>query len=101
MADQDFEQLDARYGEKMIEVRVRFWTNDIASGEDKVVAKNARCSGVVRMKKNSLHGISGGRAIPFNSLLEIPSAIEKTLIEHGIKLHLPKRMKKYIVQSAG
>jgi hypothetical protein len=35
----------AREGEKMIEVRVRFWTNDLAEGPNRVRPKHAWASG--------------------------------------------------------
>ena len=33
---------------------------------------------------------------PFNSLMEIPAAIEKVLVESGVKLHIDWAMSKYI-----
>ncbi len=46
------QELEAQHGQKMIEVKVRFWTNDIATDENMVVPKHAWCSGVVRMERN-------------------------------------------------
>jgi len=86
---------EAKYGEKMIEVKVRFWTNDIAP-EDQIQPGRAWSGGVVRIEPNESHGISHGVARPFNSLLEIGSAIEKVLIDHGIVLYPSNRMKKYV-----
>jgi hypothetical protein len=86
----------ATHGEKMIEVRIRFWTNKIALGRGKVIPKHARTSGVVRIQPNSLHDIVPGKPRPFNSLLDLGSAIEKVLIEHGIVLHRSRKMKKYM-----
>lgn len=87
--------LRAPHGEKMIEVKVRFWTNNIAT-RGKISPKKARAAGVVRMERNDAHGIKPRRPLPFNSLAEIPSAIEKTLIDHGIVLHASRRMRKYL-----
>lgn len=88
-------ELEAKHGEKMIEVKLRFWTNNIAEERGRVIPKHAWASGVVRMEKNRAHGIVPGSPIPFHSLLDLSAAIEKALIEHGVKLHTPPRMKKY------
>jgi hypothetical protein len=88
--------LDAKQGEKMIEVKLRFWTNDIAAEEGKVVAKHAWTSGVGRMERNKSHGIEPGNPRPFHSLLDAAAAIEKVLIEHGVVLHPSPRMRKYL-----
>lgn len=93
----DIEELEASHGEKMIEVKVRFWTNDIAEGEGKIFPKHAWLSGVIRMERNKAHGIVPGKAIPFHTLMDLPSVIEKVLIMHDIQLHLSRRMKKYFV----
>jgi hypothetical protein len=85
-----------KYGEKMIEVKIRFWTDEISNQEGHIVPKHAWTSGVVRMERNDSHGIVPGSPRPFNSLMEIPAAIEKVLIEHNIKLRRIKRMGDYI-----
>ena len=86
----------AQYGEKMIEVRVRFWTSAIADQEDYVLPKHAQTGGTVCMARNDSHGIKRGNPNTFNSLMEIPAAIEKVLFKHGIMLHRVKKMGKYI-----
>jgi hypothetical protein len=85
----------APHGEKMIEVKVRFWTNNIA-GRGKISPKEARAAGVVRMERNDAHGIKPGRPLPFNTLAEIPAAIERALIDHSIVLHPSRKMRKYL-----
>ena len=90
------ESLEAKQGEKMIEVKVRFWTNNIASEPGKVLPKHAWCSGLVRMKRNRSHHIEPEKPQMFDSLLEIGAVIEKALIEHGVTLHASSKMKKYI-----
>jgi hypothetical protein len=67
---------EARHGEKMIEVKIRFWTDNIAGTKDKVIPKQAWTSGVVRVERNDAHGISPSRGVPFNSLLDVGVAIE-------------------------
>lgn len=79
----------------MIEVKIRFWTNNIATEKGNVRPKHAWSSGVVRMEGNKAHGIKPGKPIPFHNLLDIAGAIEKALIKHDIQLHIPRRMKKY------
>jgi len=91
----DLASLEARQGEKMIEVKLRFWTNDIATEKGRVVPKHAWTSGVVRMERNTSHGIEPSNPQPFHSLLDVGSVIEKVLIEHGIILHPSRRMQKY------
>ena len=87
---------EARFGEKMIEIRVRFWTNQLADGEDKILPKHAWASGVVRMQPNKSHGIAADNPKPFDTLMELPAIIEQVLIENGIKLHPCGAAKKYL-----
>lgn len=88
---------DAKHGEKMIEVKVRFWTNKLSGAQGKVLPKNAWTAGVVRMEPNKSHGLVPLAPKPFHSLLDLGAVVEKTLIEHGIVLHRSRRMKKYLV----
>ena len=92
----EVEAREAKHGEKMIEVRVRFWTNDIAKDANKVVPKHAWSAGIVRMERNDSHGIVPEKPIPFNSLLELPYMMEELLLDQGITLHLSNRAKRYI-----
>ena len=89
---------EAKYGQKMIEVKVRFWTNQIAKEKDKVIPKHAWTAGVVRMERNDAHGLIPSKSAPFNSLLDLGLSIEKVLIAHGVILHPGRKMKKYIVR---
>ena len=86
---------DAKHGQKMVEVKVRFWTDDMTAEKGKVVPKHAWAAGVVRIERNEAHGITPTQPVPFNSLLDLGAAIEKVLIEHGVVLHSSRRMKKY------
>ena len=88
--------LEAKHGERMIEVKIRFWTNDIAES-GKILPKHAWASGIIRMEANSSHGIAPlSNPKPFNSLLDLGQVIEKVLIEYGIVLHPSHRMRKYM-----
>jgi hypothetical protein len=88
----------AEQGERMIEVKVRFWTNDIGGKRGVVLPKHAWAGGVVRVERNATHGIQPGPPRPFHSLMDLQSVIERVLIEHGIVLHLNRRMKKYFAE---
>jgi hypothetical protein len=89
--------LEAKHGKKMIEIKVRFWTNNISSEPGKVIPKHAWASGVVHIQGNESHGIAPGNPKPFHSLLDVGAIIEDVLIEHEIVLHPARRMKKYMV----
>lgn len=88
--------LKAKQGEKMIEVKVRFWTNNISAEHGKVIPRHAWTSGVVRIEGNKSHGIRPGSPKPFHSLLDVGAVIEKVFIEHGVVLHHSRRMQKYL-----
>ena len=90
------ESREAKWGERMIEIKVRFWTDEIVKGEGRIKPKHAWCGGVIRMERNKAHEIAPTSPRPFNSLMEIPSIMEKVLIEHGITLHHGSKMSKYM-----
>lgn len=87
---------EAKHGQKMIEVKIRFWTNDIAEGKGQIVPKHAWSGGVVRIEGNKSHGIEPGNPVPFHSLLDVGAKIEKVLIDHEVVLHSSRRMRKYL-----
>lgn len=87
---------EAKHGEKMIEIKLRFWTDDIAGEPGKVIPKHAWSSGMVRIEGNKAHGIKPSRPLPFHSLLDIGTAVEKVLLEHEIVLHPSTKMRKYV-----
>jgi hypothetical protein len=89
------EEHEAAQGEKMIEVKIRFWTNDIASEAGKVVPKHAWTSGVVQIERNKSHGIVSSNPKPFQSLLDVGAVIEQVLMQNGVILHPSRRMRKY------
>lgn len=90
------ESKEAEHGQKMIEVKLRFWTNDIAETPGHVVPKHAWTSGVVRVEGNKAHGIVPGQPQPFHSLMDVSAVVEKVLIKQGIVLHPSSRTKKYL-----
>lgn len=97
----EISELDAKHGEKMIEVKVRFWTDDLAPSAGKIVPKHGWTAGVVRMDRNKAHGIAPRKPMPFNSLMELTSVIERVLLDHGVQLHPSRRMKRYLSDFEG
>ena len=91
----DIEARETKHGEKMIEVKVRFWTDKLTDDPEKIIPKHAWASGVVRIKGNKSHGIKPEFKAHFSSLMDIPSAIEQVLTAHNIKLRMGPQMKKY------
>lgn len=89
---------DAKWGERMIEIKLRFWTDDIAEGKGKIQPKHAWAAGVVRIGRNKVHDITPQNPVPFNSLMDLSAKIEKVLMQHGITLHLGRRMEKYLAE---
>jgi hypothetical protein len=87
---------EAIHGKKMIEVSLRFWTNNISSEAGKIIPKHAWAAGVVRVQGNESHGIISGNPRPFHSLLDVGAVVEAVLVNHGITLHRSRRMKKYM-----
>ena len=53
-------------------------------------------AGVVRLERSKAHRIDTCNPQPFHSLLDVGAVIEKALIQHGIRLHTSRQMKKYI-----
>jgi hypothetical protein len=80
----------------MIEIRVRFWTDQLVEGKGKIRPKHAWAAGIVNVDRNEPHGLVPGEDVPFESLLDLPAKIERLLIHHGVKLHLSARERKYI-----
>lgn len=94
MADMD--EVDARHGEKMIEITIRLWTDEIAEQPKKIKQKHAWAKGIVHIQQNKAHGIVPGKGVPFQSLLGLGSAIEKLLKQHEIVLHISNEADRYL-----
>ena len=95
-ASEDVQEREAAHGEKMIEIKLRFWTDNIAPTAGHILPKHAWTAGVVRIERNTAHGIAPEQPLPFNSLLEVSAVIEQALIDHGIMLHASRKMQKYV-----
>lgn len=87
--------VEAKHGKKMIEVKVRFWVNDIAKEKGKIIPKECWDSGMVRVTANRFHGIKAEYPTPFNSLMQLTAVIERVLRASKIKLHHSRRSKQY------
>mgnify|MGYP006908215320 CR=1 FL=1 len=82
------------YGEKMIEVSVRFWTNDIASEKGQLVPKHAWDSGMVAVPRNKTHGLGGVEPMAFTSILELTKVIADALAKQGVTLHMGRKSRR-------
>jgi hypothetical protein len=81
----------APHGDKMIEVRAKFWTNGIAADKGKIAPGECWASGVVYLTPNSSHGIkSGANGVHFHTLAGAGVAIEEILRQAGIVVHSVK-----------
>lgn len=94
--NRDADSVQARHGEKTIEVRLRFWTNDIAETEDHIRPRHCWSSGTVSVPHNDSHGISSGEPQTFNSLMELTSVIEQAMIDAGIRMHTGRKQDFYV-----
>ena len=86
---------EAKHGEKMIEVRVRFWTNNLVK-KHKLMPRHAWDNGTVGMDSNKSHRIQPKSPMPFNSLLDLPSVLAKVLVQHGVTLHAGRKLRKLV-----
>jgi hypothetical protein len=80
----------AKLGEKCLQIRIYFFTDNIAANKGEIVPKHASDCGGVVMPSNAAHGIewSDDKGAMFNSILDIPAAIMSTLAQHGVTVHL-------------
>lgn len=88
------DSVEAQYGKNMIELRVRFWVNDIAKERGKIIQKHCWDSGMVHITSNKSHAIKAGQ-LPFSSLMQLNAVIEKLIIDNKIKLHHCRKSTKY------
>ena len=78
----------AERGERMILVKVRFWTNGIGgvTGSGKIVPGSAWGAGVVTVASNAAHGIEGQRPLPFHVMDDLTDVIAEALRRAGVTL---------------
>lgn len=94
---ESIEAVEAEYGSRMIEVKVRFWTNGLVEGKGNIIPKHGKTQGVVRIETNQAHGIVAGKPKPFNSMAEIGPAIEAVLLDRGVTLHVVGKSERLFV----
>ena len=87
-------------GERMIGLRVRFFTDGLAKERGYVLPLHALTKGTVSIEANESHGITPSNPAKFNSLAEIGTAIEAVLIAHGVVLHPHGKMASYVSLSS-
>ena len=88
------ETREAQWGNGMIELRVRFWTDGLVEGKGHIRPKHAWGAGVVRMSSNKAHGVTPKNPRPFNSMGEMLDVMEQVLTAHGVRLHPHGRTQK-------
>jgi hypothetical protein len=74
-------------GNKTIELRVHFWTNGIAPQKGEIEPGHCLASGSVHVTTNEAHGLKDKHQAKFNSMAQLPAAIEKAMILAGITMH--------------
>ncbi|MCK4456298.1 MAG: hypothetical protein KAW39_01005 [Thermoplasmata archaeon] len=74
-----------RYGEKTIELTVRFWTNDISRKENHIVPRVCWEHGMITLKKNESHGLAVKRK-PFKSIAHLSRAVEELLKASNVEV---------------
>ena len=90
----------ARFGERMIEIKIKFWTNNIARSRGQVVPKRAWDSGMVLIERNAAHGIVPRKPLPFHGVMDLSRAIAKVLVAQGITLQLNAKSRKLLTSPA-
>ena len=81
----------ALQGDRTIKMVVYFFSDELAK-DGYVRPKHAHSGGMVYLEKNPSHGITK-RSAGFQSVAQIPAAIEKLLIRGGITLHATPTMR--------
>jgi hypothetical protein len=77
---------------------VRFWTNDIA-GPGLIKPKHGWDSGMIHVTANPSHRLKSIKEVPFQSLMDLPRAMEKVIIECEPTLLSGPRSAKYLMES--
>jgi hypothetical protein len=80
-------EIEAKHGDKMVEITIRFWTDKITEEEGKILPKHINNSGTIRISANKTHGIPTENPTVFDSITELPAKIEELLERHKIVVH--------------
>ena len=82
------EAVNAPIGQRMVEVKIRFLTDEVVDGEGVILPKHVNGKGFLTLEPNEAHGIPNARGNkPFNSMAEIPAVLEKLLSGEGVTVH--------------
>jgi hypothetical protein len=81
---------------KMIQVKIYFWTNGMVPQKGGVLAKHAWDCGHVVLPANPKHHIRAGGRKQFRTLLQLGSAIEELLQKNGVTVHMGRGSRKYM-----
>jgi len=87
-------EVHPRYGKQTIQLSVRLYADDM-DGRGNYWQKHAWDRGTVYTIKNEDLGIESHQS-HFNSLAELPLAVEKLLIKAGVTIHTSVRGSKYL-----
>lgn len=85
------EERKAPVGERTIEVRLRFWTDGIASKEGHFLPGFCLESGKAFVIANATHGVPAGNQVDFKNLDDLPRAVAKALESAGVKALVANR----------
>jgi len=80
------DEVEAKHGERMIELKIAFFTDNIASEEGKVIPKVCWDVGTVRLLANASHGLRPSEPYFFSGLSELLPTIERLLAENEVKV---------------
>jgi len=78
-------EVRSTHGKKTIEVRLRFFTDDLAQQDGHIVPKHCWSIGGASMPVNEDHGIESRQTVLFNSIAAILPAIEELFSANGIQ----------------
>jgi hypothetical protein len=88
------------YGQNTIRPTIAFFADQISKRKNRKLKAECWDTGFVYSITNEAHGIkSQVDKTAFNSSAEIPLAIERRLIQMGVRQHHGNRSKKYFAQN--
>lgn len=95
----DLPSVEAQHGERMIVLKVRFFTDGLAEEDGKIKPRHAWAQGMIDIERNGSHDIRPKAPKASNSLFELMKVIEGVLREHGVKLHFNRTCGKVFAKS--
>lgn len=89
------DEIEAKHGDKMIEFRIKFFTNSIAERDGCIKKKHLWPNGMIHITRNDSHGIIGNQR-PFNSMAQILPILEDMMIENELTIIPTRRLYKLL-----